>query len=201
MSGAGRVMIGVRLTLVLFAAAAAIVLFAPVPAWAEGDESSDNQVYVGQLSDSSFLYETSIADLAQASAYYEGLSVLVSGEVVGDRVNDETNGNRCWITLQDDAKSPSAIAVVMDTAQTDAIDTYGRYGQTGTTLQVFGTFHLSCRDHQGMSDIHAESVSALEQGKADTPEVDGRVLIAGVGAVVLGLALLALYQVRRERML
>ena len=200
MSGVRHIM-RTALCALLLAVAVASALFCATPAWAEGEESSGNQVYVGQLSDSSFLYETSIADLAQASAYYEGLNVLVSGEVVGDRVNDETNGSRCWITLQDDAESPSTIAVVMDKAQTDAIDTYGRYGQKGTTLQVFGTFHLSCRDHQGMSDIHAESASALEQGEADAPDVDRWVLIAGVGTVVLGLVLLALYQVRRERTL
>lgn len=201
MSGVRHITCTALCALLLVAVLIASALFCATPAWAEDEESSGNQVYVGQLSDSSFLYETSIADLAQASAYYEGLNVLVSGEVVGDRVNDETNGNHCWITLQDDAESPSTIAVVMDKAQTDAIDTYGRYGQTGTTLQVFGTFHLSCRDHQGMSDIHAESASALEQGEADAPAVDRRVLIAGVGTVVLGLALLALYQVRRERTL
>lgn len=202
MSGARRIVNAARLAPLLLAALFGAALFGAAPAWAaQGDDSSGNQVYVGQLSDSSFLYETSIADLAQASAYYEGLNVLVSGEVVGDRVNDETNSDRCWITLQDDAESPSTIAVVMDKGQTDAIDTYGRYGQKGTTLQVFGTFHLSCRDHQGMSDIHVESASAIEQGEAVVSEVDGRVLMAGIGAVALGLALLALYHVRRERML
>lgn len=52
-------------------------------------EDPNNKVYVNQLSDSSFLYETAIADLAEADSYYEGLTVLVKGEVVGDRVNDE----------------------------------------------------------------------------------------------------------------
>ena len=61
---------------------------------------NSNRVYVNQLSDSSFLYDTSIADLSQADSYYEGQTVLVKGEVVGDRINDESNGDYCWITLQ-----------------------------------------------------------------------------------------------------
>ena len=88
------------------------------------DEKAKNQVYVNQLSDSSFLYETSIADLAQADSYYEGQTVMVKGEVVGERVNDELSSDRCWVTLQDDEPTPSIVAVVMDKEQTQAIDPY-----------------------------------------------------------------------------
>ena len=83
----------------------AVVLLCAGVAWAdEGQESSkpSNHVYVNQLSDSSFLYQTTIADLAQADSYYEGQTVLVQGEVVGDRINDEMQPDNCWVTLQDD---------------------------------------------------------------------------------------------------
>ena len=180
-------------------AALAVALAFPALAWA--DEDARNQVYPGQLSDSSFLYETSIADLAQADSYYENQTVLVSGEVTGDCVNDEISANRCWITLQDDEDSPSIVAVVMDKSATEAIDTYGRYGQRGTMLQVRGTFHLTCREHQGMSDIHAEEVSAVAKGDVFAPSVDGRILVLGIGAVLVGLGLLVTYHVRRERLL
>ena len=86
---------------------AAVLLCAGV-AWAdEGQESSkpNNHVYVNQLSDSSFLYQTTIADLAQADSYYEGQTVLVQGEAVGDRINDEMQPDNCWVTLQDHGTS------------------------------------------------------------------------------------------------
>ena len=82
----------------------AAVLLCTGVAWAdEGQESSkpNNHVYVNQLSDSSFLYQTTIADLAQADSYYEGQTVFVQGEVVGDRINDEMQPDNCWVTLQD----------------------------------------------------------------------------------------------------
>lgn len=143
----------------------AVVLLCAGVAWAdEGQESSkpSNHVYVNQLSDSSFLYQTTIADLAQADSYYEGQTVLVQGEVVGDRINDEMQPDNCWVTLQDDdSANPSVVSVFMTTEQAKNIDTYGSYGVTGTMLQVRGTFHLDCREHQGMSDIHVEEVSAL----------------------------------------
>ncbi len=161
----------------------------------------DNKIYVNQLSDSSFLYETSIADLAEADSYYEGQTVLVKGEVVGDRVNDEFRSDTCWITLQDDEENPSIVAVFMTKDQSSIIDTYGQYGQVGTQLQVRGTYHLECAEHQGMSDIHAEEVSALQEGYEQQPAPNMRILGVAVVACVLGAILMVAYYIKRERML
>lgn len=165
------------------------------------DNSANNKVYVNQLSDSSFLYETSIADLAQADSYYEGQTVLVKGEVVGDRVNDEFREENCWITLQDNAANPSVIAVFMTKDQSSVIDTYGKYGMVGTQLQVRGTYHLECSEHQGMSDIHADEVSAVQEGYETDPAPNMRILGVGIVACVIGGALMVAYYIRRERML
>lgn len=173
-------------------------------AWAdEGSEglSGDNQVYVNQLPDSSFLYETSIADLAQADSFYEGQVVLVQGEVVGDCINDESQSNYCWITLQDtNADNPAVVAVVMTKEQASIIDTYGAYQKTGTILQVRGIFHLQCSAHQGMSDIHVSEVSAVAPGSVIEHSFDERLFIAAVAAIVIGPACVGLYHLRRERM-
>ena len=84
---------------------AAVLLCAGV-AWAdEGQESSkpNNHVYVNQLSDSSFLYQTTIADLAQADSYYEGQTVFVQGEVVATastmKCNPTIAGLPCKTTI------------------------------------------------------------------------------------------------------
>lgn len=180
----------------------AAVLLCSGVAWAdEGQESSkpNNHVYVNQLSDSSFLYQTTIADLAQADSYYEGQTVFVQGEVVGDRINDEMQPDNCWVTLQDDdPANPSVVSVFMTMEQAKNIDTYGSYGVTGTMLQVRGTFHLDCREHQGMSDIHVEEVSALAAGSESKPGMDPKLFGLGIVSVLAGLALLALYQSKRE---
>ena len=164
-------------------------------------ESLSNKVYVNQLSDSSFLYETSIADLAEADSYYEGQTVLVKGEVVGDRVNDEFRRDNCWITLQDSETSPSVISVFMTKDQSSIIDTYGQYGTVGTQLQVRGTFHLECAEHQGLSDIHAEEVSAIQKGYESTSAPNMRILSIAVVTCVLGAILMIAYHIKRERML
>ena len=178
-------------------------------AWADASNSEEsgqsddlnNNVYVNQLPDSSFLYETSIADLAQADSYYEGQTVLVKGEVVGDRVNDEFSDANCWVTLQDSAQNPSVVAVFMSKDQSSVVDTYGHYGTVGTQLQVRGIFHLECAEHQGMSDIHAEEVSALQEGYENSPEPNMRILGVALVACLVGAALMVTYYIRRERML
>lgn len=177
-------------------------LFCTTAAWADESDPSNppsNHVYVNQLSDSSFLYQTSIADLAQADSYYEGQTVFVQGEVVGDRINDEMQPDNCWITLQDDdSTNPSVVSLFMTMEQSKNIDTYGHYGVTGTILQVRGTFHLECKEHQGMSDIHVEELSALSAGSKDASSVDPKTFGLAIVAVLAGLALLALYHSKRE---
>ncbi len=183
-----------------FAVLLVALLALPAFSWADDEgQANSNRVYVNQLPDSSFLYQTSIADLAKADSYYEGQTVLVQGEVVGDRINDEMQSGNCWITLQDsEAANPSVVSVFMTMEQSSVIDAYGHFGMRGTELQVRGTFHLECSEHQGMSDIHVEEVSALASGEPEYPEVDRRILTAGLLTLVVGLVLLYVYYKKRE---
>lgn len=198
----------VRATVAALTMALALLCGVPALAWAEdgSDANSDtssnsNQVYVNQLSDSSFLYETTIAEIAQADSYFDGQTVQVQGEVVGDLIDDELSTEFCWATLQDDEVSPSVVSVYLTREQASVIDTFGEYGKTGTTLQVRGVVHLECSEHQGMSDIHVEEVSAVAVGSVDEQPVDENILRAGFLALVVGAVLFAVYHFRRERSL
>ncbi len=195
-----RIRIAGTVQLLALALLLAALLAAPALAWADDEgQAKSNRVYVNQLPDSSFLYQTSIADLAKADSYYEGQTVLVQGEVVGDRINDEMQSGNCWITLQDsEAANPSVVSVFMTIEQSSVIDSYGHFGMKGTELQVRGTFHLECSEHQGMSDIHVEELSALASGESERPQVNISILVAGIVAVVAGLALLYVYYKKRE---
>ncbi len=195
-----RIRIAGTAQLLALALLLAALVAAPALAWADDEgQAKSNRVYVNQLPDSSFLYQTSIADLAKADSYYEGQTVLVQGEVVGDRINDEMQSGNCWITLQDsEAANPSVVSVFMTIEQSSVIDSYGHFGMKGTELQVRGTFHLECSEHQGMSDIHVEELSALASGESERPQVNISILVAGIVAVVAGLALLYVYYKKRE---
>ncbi|WP_283169900.1 hydrolase [Curtanaerobium respiraculi] len=183
-----------------FLAIVCALAIAPVPAAFADETSSENVINTQQMPDSSFLYDTSIYDLANADTSYDDAIVQVTGEVVGDAISDSTVAGKTWITLSSlDANREGSIAVLIDDDDLDLIDTYGKYGATGTTLTVKGTFHLACGVHEGATDIHADEVKATAAGKA-TPDVfDIHDFIPGIVLVFVGALLTLLYHWMRER--
>ena len=168
-----------------------------VPAHAEEPEG-DNAVNTQQLPDSSFIYDTSIADLSAADAYYDGQTVQVMGEAIGDSIKEGLDGRHRWITLS--SRNDSATITVYMTSESAAkIDTFGEYGANGTTLQVRGTFHLVCPEHEGLSDLHAEVVSVVEPGERIEDPFDFNKFIPGIVAVAIGLVMMGVFYWLRER--
>ncbi len=161
--------------------------------------SASNKINTSQLPDSSFIYDVSIEELSQADSYIDGQTVQVTGEVVGDRVFAEDDPDYCWITLQATDKSDAELVVYMPVSATRAIDTYGAYGRTGTELQVRGTFHLVCADHQGASEMHSENVAVVAKGAAEKVEFDVGRLIPGLLLIIVGCVLSLIYNILQER--
>ena len=183
--------------LALIALAAALWPLAPATAHAEEDE---NLVDPRQRPDSSFIYDTSIAALDGADSYYDNQTVQVVGEVVGDNIAAGLAGRHRWITLAAKEKDSTAtVSVYMTTEQAAKIDTYGKYGTTGTKLQVRGTFHLVCTEHEGLTDLHAEIVSVVQKGRHHGDEFDPNAFVPGAVAVAVGLALMGVFYYLRER--
>ncbi len=181
--------------LVLVALSAALAL--PGKAFAEGD---GNAVNTQQLPDSSFLYDTSIVDLSTADSYYDLQTVQVVGEVVGDNLRADVNGEYRWICLQAlNSDSNATLMAYMTEEQAAKIESYGKYGTTGTHLQVHGVFHLVCSEHEGETDLHAESVSVVDQGSRHADSFDILSFLPGAIIVVVGLCLLRLFYHVRER--
>lgn len=169
----------------------------PQAAFADEPAEGDNAVNVTQLPDSSFIYDTSITDLSTADTYYDKQTVQVTGEVVGDRIT-AGDGRHCWLQLA----SPSdwsTVSVYLTNESADKVDAYGAYGRKGTTLQVRGTFNLACPDHDGASDLHAQVVTVTEKGKATPDEFDINAFTPGMVTVMIGLAMMVVFYLLRER--
>lgn len=184
------------------AAALAFVLALPAfacpqAAFADEPAEGDNAVNVTQLPDSSFIYDTSITDLSTADTYYDKQTVQVTGEVVGDRIT-AGDGRHCWLQLASPSDS-STVSVYLTNESADKVDTYGAYGRKGTTLQVRGTFNLACPDHDGVSDLHAQVVTVTEKGKATPDEFDINAFFPGMVTVMIGLAMMVVFYLLRER--
>lgn len=180
-------------------------------AWADDDvrdeesdllsiETKGNTVNVNQMPDSSFLYNTDIDELSDAESFHDTQMVQVRGEVVGDCIADETNSNLCWITLQSlEENDSSVVTVLMSREQASLIDGYGNYRTTGTELQVRGIYYLSCAEHQGLSDIHAQEVTVVSNASARDYEGHPGVMWTAGLVVGLGVLLLCVYRYMRER--
>ena len=178
--------------------ALALPVFAcPQAAFADEPAEDGNAVNVAQLPDSSFIYDTSITDLSTADTYYDKQTVQVTGEVVGDRIT-AGDGRHCWLQLASPSDS-STVSVYLTNESADKVDTYGAYGRKGTTLQVRGTFNLACPDHDGVSDLHAQVVTVTEKGKATPDEFDINAFIPGMVTVMIGLAMMVVFYLLRER--
>ena len=192
---------GVRAMGALAAVALSLACVLPgATAWAaEGDGApGPNEVNPQQMPDSSFIYDTSIADLSSADSYLNNQTVQVVGEVVGDRINAEFDLANCWIALQAVDGSNADVPVFMARESSKAIDRYGAYGVRGTTLQVRGTFHLTCPEHDGLTDLHADHVSVVKKGEDLREPLDPHRFVPGAAMVLLGAVLIIVFYRLRE---
>ena len=169
----------------------------PDPVFGE-DVSEDNLVNPQQKPDSSFIYDTSISALQEADSYLNNQTVQVTGEVIGDRIRAEFDPGYSWIVLQGSDRAHSEIPVFMDTESTEVIDTYGAYGRKGTTLQVRGTFHLICPEHEGLTDLHADAVTFVEKGSITEQPFDIGAFLPGLMLVAIGFIMLIVFHQMRE---
>ena len=180
------------------AVALSLAMLFPACAFADDGNADDNLVNPQQRPDSSFIYESSISNLANADSYYDKQTVQVTGEAVGDKINAEDG--MVWITLADQSDPNSSVSVLMTAEAASNIDTLGRYGATGSILQVRGQFNLTCSEHEGASDLHAQSVVVVKKGSSHPDALNIESFGPGVLLVVVGLALMVVFRQLRERL-
>ena len=97
------------------------------------------------------------------------------------------------------ADDPASISVLMSDELANQIDHYGRYGVVGTTIQVRGTYHQACSEHDGQSDIHATICSVLSHGIEHPDEFNPNEFFPGIIAVIIGVLIMGVYYFARER--
>ena len=172
---------------------------APLAAFA--DEGDGNLVDPTQRADNSFIYDTTVESLFEQASLYDNRTVQIIGEVVGDRIEANDGTGNCWVMLTSmDAGNSNSISVLLSSEQASQIDHYGRYGVTGTTLQVRGTYHQACGEHDGLPDLHATNSSVLAKGVEHPDLLNPVDFLPGFVMVLVGLALMGVYYFARERM-
>ena len=158
-----------------------------------------NRVNPQQMPDSSFLYDTSIAELANADPYMNNQTVQVVGEAIGDILAAVDGPSYAWVMLQEKVDNDyPQISVLMTRTQSDLIDNLGRYGVQGTKLQVRGQFHLSCPQHDGLTDLHAESVTVVARGSVAPDHLEWEQFVPGAVLFLVAGALLLVFRRLQE---
>lgn len=160
-----------------------------------------NRVDPTQRADNSFIYDTTIDSLFSQPSLYEGKVVQVSGEAIGDIVvEDPLRRKNCWVTLTSvDAANPATISVFMSREQASQIDHLGRYGVTGSILQIRGIYHQACAEHEGTPDVHATNTAVITRGSEHPDMFEIGDFVPGAAAVFIGLILMGVYYFIRER--
>ena len=163
-------------------------------------DEEQNLVDPTQRADNSFIYDTTIESLFEQSSLYDGRTVQVVGEVIGDRIAANDNEGDFWITLTViDSEDKTSVSVLMSNEQANQIDHYGRYGVTGSTLQVRGTYHQACKEHDGLPDIHATNSAVLTRGSNNPDDFDFNEFLPGILTIIIGAVLLGAFYFARER--
>ncbi len=165
------------------------------------DANAENIVDPTQRADNSFIYDTTIEDILAETSLHDGRIVQFVGEAIGDRVLDDASGKYCWVTVESMADGSDAnISVYMTVEQAEQIDHFGRYGVTGTTLQIRGTFNQACSNHEGLVDVHATNVGVMARGVEHPDTLNLSNFGFGIFLIIIGAALMAAFYFVRERM-
>ena len=165
------------------------------------DANAENIVDPTQRADTSFIYDTTIEDILAETSLHDGRIVQFVGEAIGDRVLDDASGKYCWVTVESMADGSDAnISVYMTVEQAEQIDHFGRYGVTGTTLQIRGTFNQACSNHEGLVDVHATNVGVMARGVEHPDTLNLSNFGFRIFLIIVGAALMAAFYFVRERM-
>lgn len=163
------------------------------------DLGDGNLVDIQQTPDNSFLYDSDIYDLNNADVSYQETTVQVKGEVVGNAIRAEQNAGKYWITLNSlPDEEEGSISVLIDKDSLGLIDSYGSYNKKGTTIEVNGTFYVSCTSHEGIMDIHASTVKLVEKGSLQRDAFNPNDFLPGILLCAAGVVLFVLYRILAE---
>ena len=131
--------------------------------------------------------------LVENSANFDGKTVVFRGEVIGVMIR----GDFAWVNVLDDEV---AIGIWVRAEDARKISFVGDYKHIGDLVEVVGTFHMTCPEHGGDLDIHADKFIVLSVGRELDRPLNLPFTMLSIG-LVGGAIILALYlrHVRRER--
>lgn len=138
-------------------------------------------------------FRCTIDELIDGNSVPDGTLVTFYGEAIGEPL-DAGNGYK-WVNLEG---SSQLLGVYMTDEQCDEIANWGDYGTAGTTVEVTGTFNLTCEEHRGDLDVHASQVEVTATGGETSRAVSPYKFYVGGALIAIGVALMLFYNHRRK---
>ncbi|MCJ7744807.1 MAG: hypothetical protein MUP40_00770 [Actinobacteria bacterium] len=148
-----------------------------------------------------------IKDLIENMKKYDGQTVTIGGEAIGDLM---VRGTHTWFTVDDDPYSNKSIeaggqlvgmsnmsmSVWAEKIDSEDIKILGGYKNKGDRVMVTGVFNRACHEHGGDTDIHAFSVEVIRPGHPFSHHFQYGKLLA---VLILGALIIFLWDLRRSR--
>jgi hypothetical protein len=135
-----------------------------------------------------------INDLVEESLEYDGQTVSVQGEAIGEVLE---RGEYAWVNINDGG---NAIGIWMSLEDARKIEFFGDYRNSGDILLVTGVFSRNCVGHGGEVDIHCDKLEIISAGHHVVETVaPAKILIALVLFTFAALAVIIAFVLRRGR--
>ena len=129
-----------------------------------------------------------VNELIENSADYNGKSVSITGEAIGECLE---RGNNAWVNISDGS---NAIGIWMTKEEAEGITYYGDYKYTGDTLAITGIFYEGCKEHGGEPDIHCSTLIISHKGEIKSEKIPAAKIILAAGFASLALILYMTYR-------
>jgi len=130
----------------------------------------------------------SVNELIENSAGYNGKSISIKGEAIGECLE---RGDNSWVNISDGS---NAIGIWMTKEEASGITYYGDYKYTGDTLVITGVYFESCKEHGGEPDIHCSTLKISKIGEMKSEKIPTAKILLAVGFSSLALLLYMSYR-------
>ncbi|SNX52950.1 DNA-binding protein [Thermoanaerobacterium sp. RBIITD] len=127
-----------------------------------------------------FAAEPTITDMINNPQKYDGKSLSIKGEVIGDIMK---RGDFAWVNISD---GNNALGVWIPYNLTKDIKYKGNYADKGDIITVQGTFNRVCKEHGGDMDFHADKIIDIKGGEKVNHIIDtNRLVYLGVATIIV----------------
>lgn len=134
------------------------------------------------------------AELIAIDRSLDGSQVTIDGEAIGESLRAD-EGHR-WVNV---LGGGIGVGVWMTNEQAETLGVYGDHAHVGDSVRVVGTVNISCTQHGGEFDVHADSIEILEPGFGRTNRPQLWKLGVGLFGLAVGLVEYRLWRVLRDR--